>query len=184
MSDKQSILFRLLRKLGHLSRKAYATVSRPMHVLLFKRFGTASYVHLLASVRNHTNIEIGSHTTINRNVTLWPSQLRVGDFVEINPGTVIYGEVTIGDNCMIAPNTVIAGGTHGTARGSVMRLQPSTIQPVEICDDVWIGANATITGGVRIAQGCVIGAGSVVTRSTEPFGIYAGAPAKLIARRQ
>lgn len=184
MSEVQPFLSRVLRKLGHLGRKGYAMVSRPLHVLLFKRFGRASYVHLLASVRNHTNIEIGSHTIVNRNVTLWPSRLRIGDFVEINPGTVIYGDVRIGNNCMIAPNTVIAGGTHGTARSGVMRLQPSASQPIEIGDDVWIGANATIVGGVRIAQGCVIGAGSVLTHSTDPFGIYAGAPARLIAYRQ
>ncbi|WP_417806940.1 acyltransferase [Thioclava sp.] len=50
-------------------------------------------------------------------------------------------------------------------------------------DDVWIGANCTILDDVRLAKGCVIGAGSVVSKSTEPFGIYGGVPARLIRLR-
>jgi acetyltransferase-like isoleucine patch superfamily enzyme len=49
---------------------------------------------------------------------------------------------------------------------------------------VWIGAQCLVCDNVTIATGCVIGGGSVVTRSTEPFGIYAGVPAKKIGSRK
>lgn len=50
--------------------------------------------------------------------------------------------------------------------------------------DVWIGYGVTILSGCsKIGNGAVIGAGSVVTKDIEPYGIYAGVPAKLIRRR-
>ncbi|MGP6193725.1 DapH/DapD/GlmU-related protein [Priestia megaterium] len=54
---------------------------------------------------------------------------------------------------------------------------------VVIKDGVWIGANVTILKGVTVGEGCVIAAGSVVTKNTSPYGIYAGAPAKKIKDR-
>lgn len=54
---------------------------------------------------------------------------------------------------------------------------------VTIGNDVWIGDNVTIFGGVNISDGAVIGAGSIVTKSVEPYSIYAGVPAKRIKYR-
>lgn len=48
--------------------------------------------------------------------------------------------------------------------------------------NVHISQNCNIKG-VTINQGCIIGAGSVVTNSTEPYGIYAGVPAKKVKDR-
>jgi acetyltransferase-like isoleucine patch superfamily enzyme len=50
-------------------------------------------------------------------------------------------------------------------------------------DHVWIGARAIISPGVRIGEGAVIGAGSVVTRDVEPYTIVAGNPARFIKER-
>jgi len=52
-----------------------------------------------------------------------------------------------------------------------------------IGNDVWTGSGAKIKTGVTISDGCVIGAGSIVTKDTEPFMIYAGVPAKPIKQR-
>ena len=54
---------------------------------------------------------------------------------------------------------------------------------VVIKDDCWIGGNSTILKGVTIETGCVIAAGAVVTKSTEPYGIYGGVPAKRLSDR-
>ena len=58
-----------------------------------------------------------------------------------------------------------------------------TKKPIVIEDDVWIGAGAKILGGSHIAKGCVIGANAVVKGRTKPYGIYVGAPARLLKRR-
>ena len=56
-------------------------------------------------------------------------------------------------------------------------------EDVIVEEDVWIGCNATILKGVHIQTGTIIAAGSVVTTSTDPYGIYGGVPAKKIKER-
>jgi maltose O-acetyltransferase len=54
---------------------------------------------------------------------------------------------------------------------------------VTIRDDVWVGANAIILAGVELGEGCVIGAGAVVTKSIPPYAIAVGIPARTIKMR-
>ncbi|MCH2226841.1 MAG: CatB-related O-acetyltransferase [Candidatus Caenarcaniphilales bacterium] len=53
----------------------------------------------------------------------------------------------------------------------------------KVGNDVWIGKNVTVMNGVEIGNGCIIGMNSVVTKKCEPYGLYAGTPAKLIRFR-
>jgi len=55
--------------------------------------------------------------------------------------------------------------------------------PTEIGNDVWIGLRAIIMPGVRIGDGAVIGAGSIVTKDVAPYAIVAGNPARFIRNR-
>ncbi len=50
-------------------------------------------------------------------------------------------------------------------------------------DDVWIGTNVIIMPGIKVSSGCIIGAGCVLTKDTEPNGIYVGVPGKLLKHR-
>ena len=54
---------------------------------------------------------------------------------------------------------------------------------MEIGNDVWIGMNAMILSGVKIGDGAVVGAGSVVTKDVEPYAVVAGNPAREIRKR-
>lgn len=54
---------------------------------------------------------------------------------------------------------------------------------VEIGHDVWIGSKVMLARGVRIGDGAVVAAGSIVTRDVEPYAIVGGAPARLIRKR-
>jgi len=65
--------------------------------------------------------------------------------------------------------------------GSESQRAGTTIQlPIIIEDGCWVGARANILPGVKIGKGCIIAAGSVVTKDCEPNGLYAGVPAKRI----
>jgi carbonic anhydrase/acetyltransferase-like protein (isoleucine patch superfamily) len=59
----------------------------------------------------------------------------------------------------------------------------SELPRTTIGNDVWIGARAMVLDGVTIGDGCVIAAGSVVTKNIEPYSIVGGIPAKLIRKR-
>ena len=54
---------------------------------------------------------------------------------------------------------------------------------IRVCNDVWIGANATILDGITIGDGAVVAAGAVVVKDVEPYAIVGGNPAKLIKYR-
>ena len=92
--------------------------------------------------------------------------------------------VSIGDDVMTGSHVVITSGAHQHSfeRTDIpMRSQPGTCKQVCIENDVWIGANTVIM--TAVSTGTVVGAGSVVTRTYEPFSIIAGNPAKLIRYR-
>ncbi|ELB2930005.1 CatB-related O-acetyltransferase, partial [Vibrio alginolyticus] len=54
---------------------------------------------------------------------------------------------------------------------------------VEIGNDVWIGANSTILSGIKIGNGAVVAAGSVVTKNVPPYAVVGGNPAEVIKYR-
>jgi len=159
---------------------AYLAIMRP----LFNKVGNGNRINPRASFDNYGVITIGNNNRICRNVVIWPSKLLIGSDNAIGPGTCVFGDVIIGDNVLIGPNCMITGGGHGTKlNGTLIRLQESLPKGIAISSDVWIGANAVILDGVSVSEGTVIGAGSVVTKSTERNGVYCGNPAKLIKFR-
>lgn len=92
--------------------------------------------------------------------------------------------VHIGKKVMIAPNCVLVAFDHGHHDLLVPMIdQPWCDAPIHIEDDVWIGANCTITKGVRLGHGCIIGANSVITKNVEPYDIVGGVPGKIIGTR-
>lgn len=134
-------------------------------------------------------IHIGEHTRIQPFAYLQTDggRIEIGKHCSVNAYAVLYGHggLVIGNYVRIATHTVIVPGNHNFDRTDIpIALQGSSGQEIRIDDDVWIGAGVKILGGVQIAKGSIIGAGSVVTKSTEPYGIYAGVPAKLIKSRQ
>ena len=109
-----------------------------------------------------------------------------GKAVSINTGAILDGRggVSIGDYVMIGPNVCIASSSHIHKNQSLpITLQGHQMKPVVIEADVWIGANATILGGVTIGRGAVVGAGAVVVKDVPEKSIVGGVPAKVISRR-
>ena len=97
-------------------------------------------------------------------------------------------EIHIGDNVMIGPNVTLATPMHPLLpeeRNIRMRKDGSFYnleyaKPITIKDNCWLASNVVVCGGVTIGEGCVIGAGSVVTEDVPPMTVVAGNPARFI----
>ena len=87
--------------------------------------------------------------------------------------------ITIGDMCFIAPGVILTCAGHPVV-SEQRNLGLETSKPITIGNSVWIGAHATICGGVTIGNHAVIGAGAVVLRDVPENTIVAGVPAKKI----
>lgn len=126
-------------------------------------------------------LPIGQTTRIYEECFFGSAAITLGSRVFINARCFFdtSAHITIGDDVHIAPNVAIYTSTHETGP-SRRRGGPTLAQPVTIGEGCWIGANAVILPGVTIAPGCIIAAGALVSKSTEPDGVYAGVPAKRI----
>jgi len=106
--------------------------------------------------------------------------IRVGRNVFVNQNCTFYdlGGLDICDDVMIGPNVNII--TTGHPIEPSRRRDGVTAKPIVIERNVWIGAGATIIGGVTVGENSVVGAGSVVTRDVPPNTLVGGNPAKVI----
>ena len=124
------------------------------------------------------SVYFGGHSQIS-------SDIKVGQHVYFGPGCNIYPNVEVGDFTIFANNVSIMGGDHrydviGLPIGLTGR---GLIKKTHIGCDCWIGVHSIIMCGVNIADGCIIAAGAILTKDTEPYGIYAGVPAKRVKER-
>ena len=128
---------------------------------------------------------LGKNVNIERNAYITP-QLTVGDNSGVGINCEIYGPVSIGKNVMMGPEVIIYTHDHNFSRTDIPMMEQgnSPVQPVEIGDDCWIGRRVMIMPGVKIGNGCVIGAGAVVTKSIPDFSIAGGVPAKVLKSRK
>lgn len=117
--------------------------------------------------------------------------LTIGKYCEMgdNVHIVAHEEVVIGDNCLMASKIFISDTNHGNYFGenqSSPETQPNNrkllTKPVSIGNNVWIGENVCILPGVKIGNGCIIGANSVVNKDVPDNCVAVGAPAKVVKR--
>lgn len=112
--------------------------------------------------------------------------IRIGDRSAIGAGSFLGGQggIVIGADVIMGPGVRIFSENHvASETDRPIRAQSETRRGVEIGDDCWIGAGATIVDGVIIGTGCVVAAGAVVTRSVASYAVVAGVPAKVIRTR-
>lgn len=157
-----------------------------------------SHVSIGANVQiealSDSGIRLADRVTVDRDAILRASGtirrlgvgIAVGERSAIGASNFLHGGggIVIGKDCLLGPGVTIISETHNFESPAVpIMTQGETPMPVEVGDDCWIGANASVLGGVTIGTGAIIGAGAVVTKDVPPGAIVAGVPAKLVRFR-
>lgn len=155
--------------------------------------------------------KLGKQVKISDKASLYNcDQLSIGDNSRIDDFCVISGKVTLGRNVHIAIFSNVASGESGVTMEDFSGLaygcqvftqsddysgktltnptvpsvyKTETKSPSHIGRHVIIGTNSIVLPGVNLAEGCSVGAMTMVTKSTEAWGIYFGIPAKRIKNR-
>lgn len=114
------------------------------------------------------------------------SEIEIGDYSGIGKNAVLQGVIAIGNYVMMGPDVMIYTRNHAfeDLKKPMMFQGERDVKKVIIKDDVWIGARSILLPGVEVGEGAIIGAGSVVTKSIEPYSIVGGNPARVIGTRK
>ena len=112
------------------------------------------------------NLKIGKNFHATRNLTIQCA-----------------GNITIGDDVLVASDVFIINYNHGLSPLTKSYLENDLdVSEVIIEDGVWIGNNVIVLPGVRIGRKSIIGAGSVVTKDVPDYSIAVGNPARVIKK--
>lgn len=159
-------------------------------------------LHEKATIGDFSTIresEIGEMSSIQRHCDIW--RLDLGRYTCVGRMSTIQG-TKIGSFCALSWNLKIGGDDHdyhmlsthpfwhnvswGIAEDkeySDFYHEKEYEEPCVIGNDVWIAAGVSICRNVHIGNGCVIGAGAVITKDIEPYSVVVGVPGKVIKKR-
>lgn len=185
----RKLLFLCIRSVVRLLR----SVMRRVTILKLRIQGAdvdgSANIHWSAIVEvSGGKVSIGPRTMVDRGVLLrtYGGSIRIGADCTVNAYSVLTGGggLVIGNDVRIGTHVVIYPSNHLFSDPSIpIRLQGESRIGIVIEDDVWVGAGVRILDGVTIGRGGVLAAGAVVTRTTAPFAVSAGVPARKISER-
>ena len=149
-------------------------VTNPQHIVL--EYGAR--INPRAVIHNESTVSIGRGSLLGADaeLNLYTARFVMGQFCHTSSYFAAVG----------SRHTLHHPSTFAVSRGPYAFLgEPADrVGDIVIGNDVWFGMRVILLPGVSVADGCVVGAGSVVTDSlTEPYGIYAGNPARLLRLR-
>jgi acetyltransferase-like isoleucine patch superfamily enzyme len=139
-------------------------------------------VHPVDAIIVEPGCELGQGVELNP----WGGRIRLGKRVFVGPYVVVYGHggVEIGENTLISMHCRILSSNHTVPpRDAIIRNERDILLPTKIGRDCWLGAGVTVLGGVEVGDGCVVGAGTVVTKNLPSHSISHGVPARVVGER-
>lgn len=133
---------------------------------------------LIKQIFAGTGENITIETPFNAN---WGSNTTLGNnfYANFNMSLVDDADITIGDFVKFGPNAVLTTASH-PIEPDLRRKSLQFNRPIVIEDNVWLGANVVVFGGVTIGENSVIGAGSIVTKDVPPNVVAFGNPCRVI----
>ena len=160
----------------------------PYDYSLLKSVGNDVVISPNAEIRRPNLVRIGNHVAID--TACITTAAEIGDYVHIGPYVTIIGgakghftmrhftNLAAGCRIICVSDRHLGDGLIGPATIPEKYKDALLIGPVTLQNFANVGTNAVIMPGVTLAEGTVIGACSLVTKSTEPWTIYTGIPAK------
>lgn len=162
-----------------------------LQLLGLKSIGEDVRLSRKASLYGISNISIGSHVRID-DFCILSGDITIGNYVHINPYCGIFAGkagVILEDFSNLASRiSIYAVSDDYSGDYMTSPLLPSEVtnirqEKVIVGKHVIVGTGSTILPGVKISEGCAIGAMSLVKKSTESWKIYAGIPCRIIKER-
>lgn len=142
-----------------------------------RHFNQRYRVHSLPYRHKGTNVRLHNGSTF-----FPPEKIWLGDDIYIGPDACFWadGGLVIHDNVIFAPRVSIFTSNHKVEGADFLPYGPQTeLGEVTIFSNTWIGAHCLIMPGVRIGEGAVCAAGSVITKNVPPLAFVAGNPAEV-----
>lgn len=128
-------------------------------------------------------VHVGAHSALraHEGTMIVGDRAIVGRHVSING----YLDVEIGANALLADHIYISDFDHRYADVNLPIKDQGIVKTrTRVEPDVWIGTRVTVTRGVVIGTGSVIGANAVVTRDVPPWSVAVGVPARVVKSRK
>jgi acetyltransferase-like isoleucine patch superfamily enzyme len=114
------------------------------------------------------------------------AKIIIGDNCRIHATCIhAFAEITIGNRVLIAANTQIIDGNSHLLSMENPENRINTVddgKPIKIQDDVWLGTNVIVLGGVTIGKGAVVSANTVVNKDVPPYSIVGGNPMNVLKK--
>jgi maltose O-acetyltransferase len=134
-----------------------------------------------AALLRRAGLDMGRGAIVESGCFFFSDNMTLGDYCVVNHNCYLDNKerITMGPRSGLAMGSMLVTSNHAMGDG-FPRWGAFEPAPIEIGAGTWIGARVIVLPGVTVGDGCLVGAGSVVTKDLEPNGIYAGVPAKRI----
>jgi acetyltransferase-like isoleucine patch superfamily enzyme len=176
-----------------LFASAAAAVRHLASVTLNPRVRAEGFLHLQAGARLIVEpggrLEAGRGVLIKNDAVVYVkrgARLVLGDrFALGHHGEISVNErVEIGADTFTAPYCYVTDSNHRYDDPAVpIRRQPMDVHPTVIGRDVWLGRGSMVLAGASVPDGCVVGAGAIVTKAHAPGDVIVGAPGRTVKNR-